>query len=203
MKKYGLKIAINELRFSLSAWLKKNLWKILLSAVLVLSAVVCGIVIAVKKDLSGALKTLQSISFKKFENGVAATSATFLSRGVSLMFNALLLVLFSLSKYMFPLAEILFVYRGYLFGVNYALIFVFYGLGGILPAVLVVLPCQILTFCSLLLLYLFLTSPNSSCGGIFGKKWFIFLLGICLLLLINIIETALLFLFGGKIILVL
>ena len=203
MVKYGSKIAINELKFSFFDWLKKNLWKIVLTIILVFIAVVCGIVIAVKKDLSGTLKTLQNITLKKFEDGVAGSSSNFLSRGVSLIFNVLLLILFALSKYMFPLAEILFCYRGYLFGINYALIFVFYGVGGFLPAILVILPCQIFTFCALLLVYLLLSSSGASCNKFGSKRWVIVGIGICLLFVINIIETALLYLLGGKVILVL
>ena len=201
MIKYGSKIAISELKFSFSAWVKKNLWKIVLSVLLVLVAVVCGIVIAIKKDLSGALKTLQNISLKRFEDGVVGSSTNFLARGVSILFNVLLLLLFSMSRHMFPLAEILFCYRGYLFGINYALIFVFYGIGGFLPAILVILPCQIITFCALLLFYLLLSGKDYC--GIVSKKWVVIVVGIGILLLVNVVETALLYLLGGKVILVL
>ena len=205
IKSYKSRSLFENLKFSFGDAVKKNKWKLILSVLLAVAVIVFGVVIAVKTDLNDALKTLQDISIKNFQNGIVGSAGAFFARFFSLLFNVLLLVVFSFSGYMFPLAEILFAYRGYLFGVNFALIFVFYGFGSAISAIVVILPVQLVIMFVLIMFYLLLFQMNTDnkkygyCGG--NRVLFVVIV-VLLLLLLDLVETLLLLLLNGKVILV-
>ncbi|MBE7075689.1 MAG: hypothetical protein E7375_01285 [Clostridiales bacterium] len=172
---------------------------------LVLVAIFTGVFVAIKSNNSHSLGQLQEISLGDFYSGVAASSSAFFSRTISLLVNVVLIALLSFSVFLFPIAEVLFVYRGYLFGLNFTLIFIMYGMGSIITAIVVILPCQLLTLGVLILGYIILQRLNANCkkfGGSESNRFLFVLLMFLLVVLINLLETLLLFMLNGKVILV-
>ncbi len=205
LKSYKSHSFINGLRFSCTRTLKENRGKFLLTIILVLIAMSAGIFVAIKYSGSESLSRLQEISLDDFKNGLVGSSSAFFSRMLSLSVNALILFGVSFVPFLFPIAEILIVYRGYLFGLNFALIFILYGLGGSLTAIVVILPCQLLTLFVLIMFYLILSKINGNCkryGGTDCNRFLYLLFGLLILLLLNLTETLLLYLLNGKVILV-
>lgn len=204
-KSYKKDAFVSGLKFSFERTFKENKWKILLTSLIVVAAIVFGIVVAVKADFADTFKALQEINIKGFQDGFVASSSAFLARAVSLCFNIILLFGFSFLPYLMIFAEVLLAYRGYLFGLNFALIFVFYGLGSMITAIVVILPCQLLTLAALILFYVIMSKVNSNCkkyGACDCNRLAFFLLGLGVVLLLDLVETILLFVLNGKVIMV-
>lgn len=205
VKSYKTHSFINGLRFSCVNTLKENRVKLIISFILVFTAICTGVFIAIKSKNAYELGMLQEIDLDDFYLGVAASSSAFFSRTISLLVNVTILSALSFSVYLFPLAEILFIYRGYLFGLNFALVFIFYGIGGAITGIIVILPCQLLTLFVLIMFYFIFQKINRNCKK-FGytecNRFLYVLIAILLLIAINLVETFLLFILNGKVILV-
>ena len=196
---------INGLRFSCVKAMKENRVKFILTLILVLIAISAGVFVAIKNTANSSLSSLQEISLDDFASGFVGSSSAFFSRTLSLTINVLILFGVSFVPFLFPLAEVLIVYRSYLFGLNFALIFLLYGLGGSLTAIVVILPCQLLTLFILIMFYLVLSKINGNCkryGGTDCNRFLFLLFGLLLLIAVNLVETILLYLLNGQVILV-
>lgn len=196
---------INGLRFSCVKAMKENRVKFILTLILVLIATSAGVFVAIKNTANSSLSSLQEISLDDFASGFVGSSSAFFSRTLSLTINVLILFGVSFVPFLFPLAEVLIVYRSYLFGLNFALIFLLYGLGGSLTAIVVILPCQLLTLFILIMFYLVLSKINGNCkryGGTDCNRFLFLLFGFLLLIAVNLVETILLYLLNGQVILV-
>ncbi|MBO5394874.1 MAG: hypothetical protein J6A28_03110 [Clostridia bacterium] len=112
----------------------------------------------------------------------------------------------SFTKFLFPLALLFLAYRGYLLGINITLIIVFNGLTGIVGALLVVLPCQLLALFVMLLMYILLCKTRKDCGLVSGtcmKQCFVIFLGALIFLsVVCILESLLFALFSPTVILI-
>lgn len=176
-----------------------------MSFVMILIAICTGIFVAIKSNNNFSLGCLQEIDIGDFYSGFVASTSAFFSRTLSLVVNILILTVVSFSKYLFPLAQVLFAYRGYLFGLNFALMFVFYGFGGIFTAIIIILPCQLATICILVIFYIILSKLNADCHK-FGccecNRLLFVVVFILLALFLNLIETLLLLVLNGRVILV-
>lgn len=204
-KSYKVNTFLSGLKFSFERTLKENKWKIILTSLLVVGAIVFGVVVAVKAEYANAFKALQEINIKGFQDGFMASSSAFFARACSLIFNVILLFGFSLSPYLLIFAEVLLCYRGYLFGLNFALIFVFYGLGPMITAVVVILPCQLLTIAALVMFHVVMSKVNSNCkkyGSCDCNRFALVIVGLLIVMLLELFETILLFLLNGKVIMV-
>ncbi|MGN1201074.1 MAG: hypothetical protein ACI4R8_02280 [Candidatus Caccovivens sp.] len=204
-KSYRTHSFLNGLRFSCLGAIKENKGKILLSFALIFVAICTGIFIAIKSHTNYSLGCLQEINLGDFYTGFVASSSAFFSRSISLTINIIVLTGLSFSLFLFPLAQVLFIYRGYLFGLNFALMFIFYGFGGVFTAVIIVLPCQLLTFFVLVMFYIIFCKLNHNCkrfGNCDCNRFIFVLLAILLVILINLLETLLLLILNGRVILV-
>ena len=205
MKNYKAYSFSNGIKFSIAKSIGENKGKIFLSIALILVSIFTGVFVAIKTNSSFGLGQLQEINLSDFYTGFVASSSAFASRFFSLLINLLLLVAFSFSNFTIFLSEILFAYRGYLFGLNFTLIFIFYGFGSLLSAVVIILPCQILTFAFFILFYFSLLKINLTRQkyGVCETNRFLFIcLGILFVFLINLAETLLLIILNGRVILV-
>ena len=204
-KSYRVQSFTRGLQFSCMSTIKQNKGKLVLTFLLVLVAIFTGVFVAIKANSNFNLGCLQEINVGDFYSGFVASSSAFLTRCLSLFVNVLILSLLSLTPFLFPLAEILFVYRGYLFGLNFALLFIFYGFGGMFTAIVVVLPCQLATIFALILFYLIFSKEcfnSHKFGHCDFNKFLFIILALVILLALNLVETLLLFLLNGKVILV-
>ena len=205
IKSYKTHSFINGLRFSCSRTLRENKMRFFVILFIVLITISAGVFVAIKNSSNSTLYSLQEISLDDFKSGFVGSSSAFFSRTISLLINVIILFGISFVPALFPLATLLLAYRGYLFGLNLTLIFILYGLGGCLTAVVVILPCQLLTLFALIMFYLILSKINSNCkrfGGTDCNRFLFLLLGFLILILINLVETLLLYLLNGQVILV-
>ena len=190
MGKFNRSANLVNFKYSLLSALKEKKWKLFISIIISVIAIFTGVFIAIKYNNSERLASLQEISLDKFLSGFAGSSSAFFSRTISLCINSVLLFVFSFSPLLFPLAQVLFAYRGYLFGLNFALVFIMYGLGGSLTAIVVILPCQLLTIAALIVFYLLLTHFNS-CAKKYGRASYnrilFLIIGFAVLVLINLV----------------
>lgn len=193
------------LRFTCCDVVKRNRGKIFFTLLLVIISIFVGVFLGIKSNNCYNLGTLREIKLGDFYSGVVASSSAFMSRCVSLCVNVLLLTAISFSPYLFPLAQVLFCFRGYLFGLNVTLIFIFYGIGSMVTAVVVIIPCQIVSLLILVVFYIILMKINSNCKR-FGccecNRVVFVIVWLVLCLLVNLIETILLVLLSGTVILV-
>lgn len=205
VKSYKTHSFVDGLRFSCVNAIKANKVKIFVTFIFVLIAIFTGVFIAIKANNARDLCNLREINLDNFRSGFSASSSAFFSRSFSLLVNILLLAVLTLSPFLFPLACVLFVYRGYLFGLNFALIFIFYGIGSMVTAVVVILPCQLLTLFVMIMFYNILQRMNTNCkkfGRSDGNRMMFVLLSLLILILINLVETLLLCVLNGSVILV-
>lgn len=205
VKGYRTKIFVNELKFSCISAAKACRLKLAITAVLVLICMGVGVFVAIKTNRSYGLCNLKEISLDNFYTGFTASASAFGARCISLTINVAILTGLAFMPALFPLSCALFAYRAYLLGLNFTLIFVFYGLGSIFTAVLIILPCQLATLGALVLFYCLFDRINQNCRR-FGRcdcpKWLIVLAGLLIVLAINLAETLLLVVLNGKVILV-
>ncbi len=205
IKSYKAHSFFGGLKFTCSNVIRENKGKLLLTLLLVLVSIFVGVFLGIRNNNCYNLGSLQEIKLGNFYGGVVASSSAFMSRCISLSVNIVILTALSFSPYCFPLAQLLFCFRGYLFGLNVTLIFIFYGIGSMVTAVIVVIPCQLLCLVFLVGYYLVLTkiNCNSKRFGCAECNRVVFILcGLVLLLLVNLIETLLLVVLNGNVILV-
>lgn len=205
VKSYKTHSFIDGLKFSCGNALKANKVKLIITFALILVAICTGVFIAVRSSNNYSLCNLREISLENFYTGFAASASAFGARCFSLCVNVVILTCLSFSPFLFPLAQVLFIYRGYLFGLNFALIFIFYGIGSMFTAVIIILPCQLFTIFALVVFYIILDRLNCNCkkyGGTECNRILYVLIGLLILILINLVETLLLCVLNGKVILV-
>ena len=205
MKSYKAHSFFGGVRFTCTNIIRENKGKIFLTILLVLVSIFVGVFLAIKNNNSYNLGNLQEIKLENFYSGVVASSSAFMSRCISLSVNIVILTVISFTPYLFPLAQVLFCFRGYLFGLNITLVFIFYGIGSIITAVVVIIPCQIISLLVLIGFYLVLMKTNCNCrrfGSCDCNRFVFVLIGIVLCLVINLIETILLVVLNGNVILV-
>ncbi len=193
------------LKYSCAGAVRGNKWKLIIITAFILLGIGVGIFVAVKYNSNCELYQLREINLQDFYSGFTASSSAFLSRSLSLLVNVILVVLLSFSPFLFPFACALFVFRAYLFGLNFTLIFVFYGIGSLFTAVIIILPCQLLTLFVMVIFYLLLCQLNHNCkrfGGAGVNRFVFILVGFISLIFLNLVETILLCLLSGRVILV-
>ena len=124
----------------------------------------------------------------------------------SMILVMLLLFGFSFTKFCMPLALILIGYRTYLLGLNLTIMFICFGVPGMIVSIIIALPCQLLalaTFCLFYMLQCKCSRDFNCCGGEhIRRKIQLMLICLLLLLVICILETVLLLLLSAKVILV-
>ncbi len=169
----------------------------------VLVALLTGIIVAIKCYSGSTLADLGRYGLVDMSNGM---TSSFFSRLMSMIFVMLLLFGFSYTKFCMPLALILIAYRTYLIGLNLTIMFILFGLPGMIVSLLIALPCQLIALAIMCVFYLCqcnCTKEFSCCHGAKGgQKLQLLILGLICLVLICLIETLLLVLLSAKVILV-
>lgn len=172
--------------------------RIILISAIVLACFVAGIIIYASSPyfFPGDEYLL---SFEGVGNGVGA----FFSRIFSLTVVTGLVFVFSLSKWSSFLGIVVIGFRGYLLGFNVSILCATFGMSGLLDAIFIVVPCQLCMLLCFVLMFAFLTKARCLCFnyGKGGRGRIVLGFWIALVLL-NIIETILLFIFSSKVILV-
>lgn len=184
--------------------MKESKIKTIILSAIVLIAFLTGIIVAIKTKASyGSLSNLGVVCFEK--GGVISSS--FFTRLLSMLLIALICFGCSFTDYLFPLAILFLSYRGYLLGINICLIIAVNGIGGIVTAILVVFPCQLIALAVLSLFYLLMSKTCRDFRAFGGcrvpnQKLKIIVITLIVLIAICLLEALLLAIFSPKVILV-
>lgn len=190
-------------RFALDL-LKESKIKIIIMSVVISIAFLTGIIVAIKTKAD--YFDLNNLGVLCFEKG-GVINGSFFSRLLSMMVVALVCFGCSFTDYLFPISIIFLSYRGYLLGVNICVIIAVNGFAGIVVAMLIALPCQLIVLGVLSLFYI-LTSKTNKDYKKFGfcrvpnQKMKIVLIATAVLISICLLESLLLAIFSPKVILV-
>ncbi len=184
---------------------KENRKLTLFLVIFCLIGLLTGIFTAIKYANGASLINFNDFSISQFLSGELGSKDLFLSRLFSSTILSIIICFCSFCVYLMPVNLILITYKAYLISLNCSIIIIINGLGGIVTCMLIIIPCQLL---SLLVMIIFCAY---SCKRAIQKKkygttckiWDKFIIAYILLLLINLIETLLLYFFSSKIILVL
>ena len=176
--------------------LKPIKWLLVFSVIVILVGFVVGMIGAFSSINTDLTEGEGLISFL---TGDMASISSFVGRLCSCLVILLILFLFSKSKWLSPLAIILLFYRSYLLGVNIGLLLKFYGMSGIISAVLIIFPLQLLLNLVFAVFY-FVLLKKDSCFFLSTGKFILICLGT--VLAINILLFLLLCLFSPVVILV-
>jgi len=175
--------------------------RIIITSILIILGIFIGIFVAIRLKHEGLLENAANYGFIDFSIIKISSFSSFIWRFLSVIIITLLLTIFSLTIFVYPIAEIVLVYRAYLIGFNISIIIISSGLGGLFTSILILLPCQILSL-AILGLYFCIFSKQAREGC--SKKDKFKFISICLLflLIVDIVESLLLVMFGANIILV-
>ena len=193
-----------ELKYSLFDCLKQNKIKVIISLCVLLISLLTGIIIAVKYyDTSNFV--LSGYGIADFSKGMISSS--FFSRFFSMLLVLLLLFACSFTPWTFPLAIFILAYRTYLLGLNLTLMFILFGVPGIVVSLIIALPCQLIVLFVLLFSYILLYNNSCTCkrfgsAGQANQKFKILLFALLLLLVCNLFESLILVIFNVNVILV-
>lgn len=200
------KYKFGNIRFACSNFLLENKGKIIIFAFLLILSILTGVLTAIKLSKTGGI-CLDDFSMILFIDGEAHTINVMLSRFLSCILISGLLLLFSLNYYVSALGFCLLVYRGYLLGLNCAILIIFCGFGGILNSILVIFPCHLIImvllgfmFC-MMLSYFRRKKRYGVCKSDLGPIK-ILLIYLILIFVVCVIEAILLLLLQSKVVLV-
>lgn len=178
--------------------LKSIKWQIIFSAIIILIGFIIGIYFAFSQ---AAIDFTDGDKLMCFLTGNMTSLSSFIYRLLSSLVVLLLLLLFSKSKWLMPFALLLIFYRAYLLGINIGIMLKFYGVSGIVVAILILFPAQLIQLLFFSVFYFTLLS-SKCCFMIKSVKKFV-LISIGIVLLLNITISLLLLLFSPNVILVL
>lgn len=203
-KTYKGQSLFSEIKYSLFDCLKQHKIKFIVSFCVLFIALLTGIIIAIKYYDSSVI-CLSNYGLADFSGGIISSS--FFSRFFSMLLLMLLLFACSFTSWTFPIAILILAYRTYLLGLNLTLMFILYGIPGMLVSLLIALPCQILIILILLVFYVLLYNNAcackhyGSCGG-GSSKLKILLITLLMLFICNFFESIVLVVFNVNVILV-
>ncbi len=184
--------------------IKESKIKLIILSVFILIAFFTGLIVAIKTNANYVdLDRLGVVCVSR--GGIIGSS--FFARLFSMLFVALICFGCSFSKFLFPFSILLLSYRGYLLGINICLIISVNGFAGIIVALLIALPCQIVALAVMVLLYIMMAKTNKDyknyCGyKVANQRLKLIVFAISLLLIICLIEALLIAIFSPSVILV-
>ncbi len=176
--------------------------KLIITSFILFVGLVLGIILAVQFKNGASIYILKDFGIVEFVGSGVTT--TFFSRLLSCLLIMLLLFGCSFTPFLTPLAILLLAFRSYLLGFNFCLMLLTYGVSGIIVAIFVILPCQILLIL-LLTLYFFMLNKNNCdkrCYGGGGNKLKTILCFFLIMALVCLTETVLLLIFNANVIIV-
>ncbi len=191
------RISKNNINF-VTDCIKSNKILACLFSILIFVTFLTGIIVAIKTKANyDSLEKLGVVCFK---------SSGFFSRLLSMLIVGIICFGCSFSKWLSPVAMLFLSYRAYLLGINISLIISANGIAGVVTALIIVLPCQLLTLCALTFFYLLHRNFCKENGFAFSNvrvgRIKLLLFAFVLLCVICLIESILFAIFSPTIILV-
>lgn len=165
-----------------------------------------GIFAAIRYFNGFTIIDFNDFSVSAYLSGELGNSVLFYSRIFSTIAISIIIWISSISIFMLPVGLVIVIYRSYLLALNCTMIVLFNGLGGIISSLFIIFPCQIITmfliilFVSYAFRYAYIKRRFGLCNEF--KIWKKFIIFFVLILIVNLIETFLLFIFSSKVMLV-
>lgn len=205
MRKYALKRGAYFTKGEVGDYFKGN--KVFLIFLLVIAGVslITGVFTAIKSSNTITSYNIYDNLLVSFLKGDSSFLGYFFSRFFVTCLIILLMYLLSFSIFLMPLPILFLVYKAYILGVNSVVLILLFGISGIFNVVFVVLPCHLLILvcyvvaaCLAMKRALVIKKYGRFCSPINSKKWFLFLIpifSICLLetVLINLTYKTFIF----------
>lgn len=168
--------------------------------------ILTGVFTAIKMFNTDSSELFDAFNITTSISEIESLSANFFGRLVSCEIVAILLLLFSQTIFTEIFGYCLITYRAFLVSINCVSLVIIYSFGGVLKAILIILPCQLIM---LFVLCMYFCYNNYLCierrkyRSIKAKDFiFPFLIVSAVLGIANILETVLLFVFQSNVILV-
>lgn len=198
MAKIKTQSKISKLKLDIATKFSENKIRIIILSLIVFACFITGIIL-----YSSNPYYFPGDEYLLSFNGAGNGFSAFFSRTFSLLVVSGLIFVFSLTKWTFPIGVSIIGFRGYLLGFNISALCSSFGMSGLLDAVLIILPIQLCMLLAFIFMFVFFTKARLyACG--YGRnnrlKTFSIFFGI--LILLNIAETCLLFIFSSNVILV-
>lgn len=206
MKSYGIRGSFLNLKYLSATFLKTNSVKIIFLVLVSVLALLTGTFSAVKCIRGEVNIVFSDFGLKEFVLGNSGSGSMFFQRMGSIIVMMFFLTVLSLHSSLFFIGGILIVYRTFLLGLNVTFIIVLHGLSGIITALLIIFPLQLLMIV-LMIGFFVLARDRCYVKSKYGKKsgpnlFLLLIVFLVILALLNLVETLLLFLTSAKIILV-
>ena len=175
--------------------------RLIVTGILLVLGIFIGIFVAIRLKHEAMLEQAVNYGFIDFSVVKISSLSSFLWRFISGALIILLLTLFSLTIFIYPIAELILIYRAYLIGLNIVIILISSGLNGLFTAILILLPCQIVSLVALAIYFcIFSKMTANMCNR--REKWKVMALVLLAVLVVDLVESILLVMFGANIILV-
>mgnify|MGYP001625132946 CR=1 FL=1 len=205
MKSKGFTKNLYSLKYSLREFLVRNKFKIIFCVLFCVIGLLTGIFTAVKIMGLDEEEIFESFNLTYQLEDLEKFSANFFTRLLSYELVLILLMIFSLHPALYLFGWCLLAYRAFLISINCMMIILWFSFNGIIKALLILLPCQLLMLFIMIAFFCYACSQIRNCK--YQKKkifsvLFPLLLASLALTLINLLETILLFIFRSDVILV-
>ena len=197
--RFKTKSLVTNFSYSCKSLMAECKVRLIITYALLIISVFLGIFVAIRLNNEGILDRAVDYGYVDFSLFKISSLSSFIRRFFSFALFIALLVLFSTTIFLFPIGEIILIYRGYLVGLNLAIIIIVGGLGGIFTSLLIILPCQII---AIFILSTFFCIYSKQIKSYNKDKWKFIGIALLLLLVLDIVEALLLMIFGANMILV-
>ena len=197
---------IYSMRYSIKEFCAKNKFKIILCIIFCTIAILTGIFTAIKIFGLDEEEIFESFNLTYQLDDLEKFSANFFSRLLSYELVIVLLTIFALHPALYIFGWCLLAYRSFLISINCTMIILLFSFNGIIKALLILLPCQLLMLIIMMAYFCFVCYQIKDCKYQKRRKFlgilYPFLLASLVLTIINLFETTLLFIFRSNVILV-
>ena len=194
------------MRYSLKEFCVRNKFKIIFCVIFCVIGILTGIFTAIKIFGLDEEEIFESFNLTYQLDDLERFSANFFSRLLSYELVIILLALFALHPALYIFGWCLLAYRAFLISINCTMIILWFSFNGIIKALLILLPCQILMLAIMIYFYCYVCYQIKDCKFQKKKRFmgilYPFLITSLALTVINLLETTLLFIFRSNVILV-
>lgn len=205
MLNYSKISKLSHIKYSLLQFYNKFKLKILITSFLLVVFLLTGIFTALKiSNLDDVVKKI-GFSFEAILDGDIYSFSFFIKRCLSFLLVLGILYIFSLNKFLNIFGIALLCYRMFLLALNVVLIIRFIGIGSVIIAILIILPCQLiqlLLLSCMFFIFCAIKKDKKQCG-FYSKNYLRCILYLIIAsLIVNLIELLLLIIFKATTILV-
>ena len=187
-------------------FLYRHKLKIYLCLFFLVLGILTGVFTALKMFNADSSELFDAFNITTSISEIEGLSANFFGRLISCEIVSILLLAFSQTVFTSVFGYCLITYRAFLVSINCVSLVIVYSFGGILKSLLIILPCQLIMLFALCMYFCYnnyLCTERKKYKNIKIKDFLSpFLIVSAVLVIVNLVETVLLFVFQSNVILV-